>query len=268
MTKRTRRGIASSVLVVLGLVVVAVVVTALQAEGRERSKAETNDGGAWLLKSDRGVVGHVNRVVGEVTEAVSVADPGSDYDVDQAAGIILVHDRTKGTAAVVDASVGRVTNPAGMQLGGQDMAVHAVDGGALIVDRASMKVWKVAGEELVSLASIDEIEPILTGDGATISAATPDGNAVFADAAADNVIFLEPDGTTDVSPALGMTDAPTSITSVGTDTAVVSPIPTATSSSPPPAARQISRSSWRDRWCSSSRAPTATPWSRSPPTVA
>ena len=222
MTQRTRRGIASSVLVVLGLVLGAVVVTALQAEGRERSKAETNDGGAWLLKRDRGLVGHVNRVVGEVTAAVSVADPASDYDVDQAPGIIAVHDRTKGTLAVVDPSVGRVTNPAGMQLSGQDMAVHAIDGGALVVDRGSMRVWKLDREEIVSLASIDEVEPILTGDGTTVSAATPDGNAVFVDQAADNVIFLEPDGTTHTSPALGMTDAATSITSVGANTAVLS----------------------------------------------
>ena len=84
MTRRTRRSIAGSVLVVLGLVIGAVIVTALQAEGREQSKADTNDGGAWLLKRDAGYVGHVNRVVGEVTAAVSVADPGSDYDVDQA----------------------------------------------------------------------------------------------------------------------------------------------------------------------------------------
>ena len=76
MTRRTRRSIAGSVLVVLALVIGAVIVTALQAEGRERSKADTNDGGAWLLKRDEGYVGHVNRVVGEVTAAVSVADPG------------------------------------------------------------------------------------------------------------------------------------------------------------------------------------------------
>ena len=54
MTRRTRRGVAGSVLIVLGLVIGAVIATALQAEGRERSKAETNDGGAWLLKRDRG----------------------------------------------------------------------------------------------------------------------------------------------------------------------------------------------------------------------
>ena len=76
MTRRTRRSVAGSVLVVLGLVIGAVIVTALQAEGRERSKADTNDGGAWLLKRDAGYVGHVNRLVGEVTAAVSVADPG------------------------------------------------------------------------------------------------------------------------------------------------------------------------------------------------
>ena len=54
-----------------------------------------------------------------------------------------------------------------------------------------------------------------------MSAATPDGNAVFVDQAADNVVFLAPDGTTHTSPALGMTDAATSITSVGADTAVL-----------------------------------------------
>ena len=85
-------------LVVLGLVIGAVVVTALQAEGRERSQANTNDGGAWLLKRDVGYVGHVNRAVGEVTAALSTSEPGSDYDIDQAKGVIVVHDRTAGTA--------------------------------------------------------------------------------------------------------------------------------------------------------------------------
>lgn len=97
MTKRARRGVAGSVLVVLGLVIGAVVVTALQAEGRERSRADTNDGGAWLLKRDVGYVGHVNRAVGEVTAALSTSEPGSDYDIDQANGVIVVHDRTAGS---------------------------------------------------------------------------------------------------------------------------------------------------------------------------
>ena len=220
MTRRTRRSIAGSVLVVLGLVIGAVVVTALQAEGRERSKADTNDGGAWLLKRDAGYVGHVNRQVGEVTAAVSVADPGSDFDVDQAPGIIVVHDRTTGVVTVVDDSVERVANPAGVRVG-QDVTVHAVDGGALIVDRSSMSVWKLTREQLLSVASTDEVEALVTGEGAHASAATPDGHAVVADEAAGNVVFLDPDGTTDVSPDVELTDDVVSITSLGADTAVL-----------------------------------------------
>ena len=177
MTRRTRRSVAGSVLVVLGLVIGAVIATALQAEGRERSKAETNDGGAWLLKRDAGYVGHVNREVGEITAAVSVSDPGADFDVDQAKGVIVVHDATKGTVTVVDDSVERVANPAGVAVG-SDVQVHAVDGGALIVDDASMKAWKLTREQLLSVATTDDVDPIVTGGGRTLSAATTDGHAV------------------------------------------------------------------------------------------
>ena len=117
MSKRARRGVAGSVLVVLGLVIGAVVVTALQAEGRERSQANTNDGGAWLLKRDVGYVGHVNRAVGEVTAALSTSEPGSDYDIDQAKGVIVVHDRTAGTLGLVDDRTSKVLET--LQVGGR-----------------------------------------------------------------------------------------------------------------------------------------------------
>lgn len=220
MTRRTRRGVAGSVLVVLGLVIGAVIVTALQAEGRERSKADTNDGGAWLLKRDAGYVGHVNREVGEVTAAVSVADPGSDFDVDQAPGIIVVHDRTTGVVTVVDDSVERIANPAGVQVG-PDVSVHAVAGGALIVDRSSMNVWKLTREELLSVTSTDEVEPILTGEGGTRAAVTPDGHAVLADEAGERVVFLAPDGDTDASPEIALADDVVSITTLGPSRAVL-----------------------------------------------
>ena len=93
-----------------------------------------------------------------------MADPGSDFDVDQAAGIIVVHDRTTGVVTVVDDSVERVANPAGVRVG-QDVAVHAVDGGALIVDQSSMSVWKLTREQLLSVASTDEVEALVTGEG-------------------------------------------------------------------------------------------------------
>ncbi len=218
MTKRARRGIAGSVLVVLGLVIGAVVVTALQAEGRERSRANTNDGGAWLLKRDVGYVGHVNRAVGEVTAALSTSEPGSDYDIDQANGVIVVHDRTAGTLGLVDDRTLYVVNRLQVD---PEVTVHAVDGGALIVDRGSMAVWKLDREALASLKTLDEVEPILRGEGSALSVATPDGHAVIVDQGGDNVVFLRPDGSTDTSPKLNLTDDAVSLTFLGQDTAVL-----------------------------------------------
>ena len=96
MTRRTRRSVAGSVLVVLGLVIGAVIVTALQAEGRERSKADTNDGGAWLLKRDAGYVGHVNRAGRRGDGRRQRRRPGLRLRRRPGAGIIVVHDRTTG----------------------------------------------------------------------------------------------------------------------------------------------------------------------------
>ena len=142
MTRRTRRGVAGSVLVMVAFVIGAVVATALRAEGRERSRAETNDGGAWLLKRDAGYVGHVNRQVGEVTAAVSVADPGSDFDVDQAPGIIVVHDATTGVVTVVDDSVERVANRAASASVRTSPSTPS-RAARSIVDESSLSVWKL-----------------------------------------------------------------------------------------------------------------------------
>ena len=46
---------------------------------------------------------------------------------------------------------------------------------ALVVDRDSMTVWRITREDLISAAAIDEIEPLLSGEGAAQSAARPDG---------------------------------------------------------------------------------------------
>ncbi|MET0578778.1 MAG: Ig-like domain-containing protein, partial [Ilumatobacteraceae bacterium] len=96
-----------------------------------------------------------------------------------------------------------------------------MDGGVLVVDRGSMTVWKLDRADLVSASSTDQIEPIITGEGATLSAATPDGHAVFVDEAADRVVFLAPDGSTEESPVLNLTDSIVSITFLDDETAVL-----------------------------------------------
>ncbi len=50
--------------VVVGLVIASlasVVVAAVHADGRTSIRAETNDGGAWLVRRSDGVVGQMNR---------------------------------------------------------------------------------------------------------------------------------------------------------------------------------------------------------------
>jgi hypothetical protein len=217
VTQRTRRGLAGSVLVVLAVVVAAVVVGALRADGRERSKADTNDGGAWLLKRDVGVVGHVNRVVAEVTTAINIAEPGADYDVDQARDVIVVHDRTVGAASIVDDRTSAVVDVA---VDG-DIDLHAVDRGVLAIDTRSLTVWQLDLSRFAQLESLDEAEPLLNGEGHGIAAVRTDGTAAIVDAAAGRVIFLAPDGTTERSPRLGLVEDVADVTLVG-DRAVVS----------------------------------------------
>jgi hypothetical protein len=123
MTRRTRRGVAGSVLIVLGLVIGAVIATARRPRAGS-VKADTNDGGAWLLKRD-GATSVTSTGVGEITAAVSVSEPGPTST--------SIKPRTcrgarrPGHGAVVDdSSNGSPTRPACGRLRHQ---VHAVDGG-------------------------------------------------------------------------------------------------------------------------------------------
>ncbi|MFV0306342.1 MAG: Ig-like domain-containing protein [Desertimonas sp.] len=219
MTQRTRRGLAGTVLVVAALVIAAVVVTALRAEGREHTETRTNDGGAWLLKRDLGYVGHVNRAANEVESKVAVAASGADFETDQATDIVLVHDRSSGSAIVVDnANARRGTTIAGLT---GDIVVDAVDRGVFVVDRATLRVWKFSADEFRSLTSLDGEEPLITGEGPGEMASFDDGHAVIADAAAGKVIFLRPDGSTERSPDVSMSDGISAITALGPDVAVV-----------------------------------------------
>lgn len=218
MTTRTRRSIAGSVLLVVGLVFGAVIVTALRAEGRERTEAKTNDGGAWLLKRDLGYVGHVNRAAKELTAAVSVAGAGADFDVDQAEGVILVHDRTAGSLVLVNDSTARLGNQIPLDA---SIVAHAVDGGALLVNHATLAVYRLSVDELTSLEDgITQAEPIVQGEGPARAASFPDGHAVIVDQSAGDVVFIDPEGGVRRSPATELTDTIVSITALGPDTAV------------------------------------------------
>ena len=220
MTKRTRRGIAGSVLLVVAVVVAAVIVTALRAEGREHTEAETNDGGAWLLKADQGYIGHVNRAVQELSARISVADAGSVFDTDQAEDVVLVQDRTAGTATMIDdANDRKATTVAGID--GSSTTVDAVDGGVLVYSESALALWRFSRDAFASLETLDDEEPIMRGEGPGKVATFDDGHAVIADQAAGAVVFMGPDGTTERSPDLDLADDIVALTALGPRTAVI-----------------------------------------------
>lgn len=155
---RRRRPLSLLVAVVMLL---ALVVAATRADGRDASRAETNDGGAWLLKRDSGVVGHVNRSALEVSNAVRVSDPRSDFDVDQADGVIIVHDRSVGTVSIVDDRSNLVVNSFSVPEG---VEARAIDRGAVISSAGGGTVWILGAAQLREIKDVNDIPPVQAPD--------------------------------------------------------------------------------------------------------
>ena len=92
---------AASVIGTVFAMIVGLVFVALSAEGREVTRASSNDGGAWLVNRELGVVVHRNRAVSELTAFLRVAD-SPQADVLQADGIVLLHDAGSNLLLQVD----------------------------------------------------------------------------------------------------------------------------------------------------------------------
>lgn len=190
---------------VAGLVVVCalggVVVAAVLAEGRPGSQSETHDGGAWLLNRGANVIGHVNRVVGELTGAVRF-DSG-EFDVEQSSDVILVHDRVASSVMTVDSSA----HAAGTALSVPAASVsYAVPGGVVLYDPAALAVWRLAPETLVEVDELASVSTVWQGSDAGWVAVAPDGLIVAYDQGADSMTWLWPDGEIEVAESVGLTD--------------------------------------------------------------
>ena len=145
MTPRRLRELGAAVAVVA--VVSGILVAAVQADGRTSVRTDTNDGGAWLVRRSDGLTGHLNRAVGEVSGVVHIAGPGAEFDVEQADGIVLGHDRSLSTLTVVDPRTFQIVNDVAVPA---DARVAAVTGGAIVWQPAPLRVWSL------DVAALDE----------------------------------------------------------------------------------------------------------------
>ena len=174
-------------IVVVGLVLgslASVVVAAVQADGRTSVRAETNDGGAWLVRRSDGIVGNLNRSAGEVTGVVRVAAPGSDFDVEQSGGVIVSHDGSAGALQLVDPRTYQIVNTVTVPDG---VFVDAVQDGVVIHQVSPLQVWWVDRDDLASIVALDEIEPIIATEGRGVVSTTFEGDIVVVDVAGQRI---------------------------------------------------------------------------------
>ena len=90
---------------------------ATQAEGREATLAESNDGGAWLADRSRGGTAHVERLTREVTVRTFIGEPGSEISVRQGPEIVAIHDRTTSAVSVIDGSTAALVSTTSIPAG-------------------------------------------------------------------------------------------------------------------------------------------------------
>lgn len=180
-TVRARRGrrrfaaltILTSLALIAGLVFLAV-----NADGREVSRASSNDGGAWLVNRELAVVGHKNRAAGEISASIRVADSPT-ADIFQASGIVVVYDAATGQLLEVDErAFAEDQQPTQLP---EFASVMAIDEAVLVVRSEPLSVWQIDVGTLRSIASLDGIAPLASSTGAGHVAATPDGVVVVLD---------------------------------------------------------------------------------------
>ena len=197
-------------MVVVGLVVAAVasvVVAAVQADGRTSVRAQTNDGGAWLVRRSDGIVGHLNRAAGEVSGVVRVADPGSSFDVEQADDIVLVHDADAAELQVVDPRTYQSVNTVTVPL---DVQVRAIAGGAVLWQPEPLRVWRLGRDDLGAIVRLDDVAPTMEATGAGLVTTTFDGAPIVLDVKGQRIGL----GATDIAQPWVWTDIGPTATAV------------------------------------------------------
>jgi hypothetical protein len=228
---------------VLGLVAclcAGVAWAATRSDGRPGTESTSNDGGAWLLKRDRGAIGHLNREVLEVTAGIRITSPGSAFDVDQAPGIIAVLDQAVGRVVMIDP---RTHQPSGEILVPENAKLRAVDGGIVVYRTDPLEVWKLTEGQLLEITDIDDIEPMFSSDssGSVSASAHSDAGVVVYVSDTDTLHRFAAPGTV-LTPKMASIDlvgiglrGPVSLTSAGSTVVAATEgrlvIATATSSS-------------------------------------
>lgn len=133
---------------------------ALRADGREGTEATTNDGGAWLVNQRVGAIGHVNRVVRELSAAVRVADTGGAIEVHQPKDAVVAHDHNAASITLIDHRTHALLNTLSVP---SDARIFEFDDGIVITSQEENHVWRVSTASLGSIQDLDAVVPLHQG---------------------------------------------------------------------------------------------------------
>ena len=189
--------------------IAGVVFVALGADGREVSRASSNDGGAWLVNRELGVIGHKNKAAAELSAFLRVSDSPA-ADVFQAANVVVVHDSESNQLFEVDdRSFSEDLEPTQLPAGTR---VQAVDNAILIIRDDPLTVWRVEALRLPTLTSLDVVEPVAAFDGPGMVSASSDGT--FVTVASSELRWHHLDGSTTTAGRVPFAEAVASLTTV------------------------------------------------------
>ncbi len=139
----------------------SVLAFALTADGREASRATSNDGGAWLVDRSRGGSAHVEYTTRQPTvSALQVAEPGSALSAIQSPGIVLLYDRSASTVKVLDGGTASQVSTTSVPVGS---VVKSLPGGAVVFDAERSQLWRLTRGELTGSEEIATLSPMYVG---------------------------------------------------------------------------------------------------------
>lgn len=188
-TSRRRRTAVALVLLVVALIA-GLVFVAVQAEGRELSRTTSNDGGAWVVNRELGVVAHKNRATGELSSFVGLAD-NPTVDVFQAGDVVVALDTSTNLLFEIDPR-SSTEDLAPTQLP-DFTSVVATDSGVIVFRQDPLTVWRLTKTELGTRSSLEGAPRLLEANGPGVVAATSDGQVAAVESEAGLLHWFDGD---------------------------------------------------------------------------
>ena len=155
MLARMRIGLA---LLVTVAVLAGVVFLATRADGREATRATSNDGGAWMADRTQGGIAHIEFETREPSVTLIVEkEGGARLSVRQSDRLTLVHDASSSIVSVIDTAIASRRSDTGVPLGS---VVRPMERAIAIHDPGGQRLWVTHPAEFGQVEALEELDPL------------------------------------------------------------------------------------------------------------